>query len=115
MGFTVPADTLRQAMITAMFLMLATGRHVYALAVLPTDVFHRRVDAAPMPSLLRVPQAAEMLGVSRQAALPQASGRKLPRSATRGGCCAPPSPTGPPLRQVGQRRQRSWATCDRRP
>ena len=76
--FTVPADTLRQAVITTLSVVLATGHQVYALEVLPTDEFHRRVDAAPIPNLVSVPQAGEMLGISRQAALAQAAGGKLP-------------------------------------
>ena len=41
---TVPADDLRQAVITALTLVLSTGHQVYALELLPTDEFHRRID-----------------------------------------------------------------------
>lgn len=48
---TVSADTLRQAVLTALSTVLATGHDVYALEVLPTDEFHRRIDAtAPSPT-----------------------------------------------------------------
>lgn len=67
--FTTPADSIRQAVITALSVVLATGHQVYALEVLPTDEFHRRIDAVEMPPLLSVPQAADALGVSRQRAL----------------------------------------------
>lgn len=66
---TVPATDLRQAIITALSVVLATGHQVYALEVLPTDEFHQRVDAAELPPLLSVPEAAEELHVSRQRAL----------------------------------------------
>lgn len=74
---TMPADNLRQATITAMSVVLATGHQVYALEVLPTDEFHRRIDATPVPELLSAPEAAELLGVSRQRALQLAQGGKL--------------------------------------
>ena len=41
---TVAADSIRQAVITALSTVLATGHEVYALEVLPTDEFHRRID-----------------------------------------------------------------------
>lgn len=75
--FTVPADTLRQAVLTALSIVLATGHQVHGIEVLPTETFHERVDAAPVPELLSVPQAAEVLGVSRQRALQLASGGQL--------------------------------------
>lgn len=75
--FTVPADTIRQAVITALSVVLATGHQVYALEVLPTDEFHRRIDATPMPELLSIPQAAEQLGVTRQRALQLVNGGQL--------------------------------------
>lgn len=75
--FTVPADTIRQATITALSVVLATGHDVYALEVLPTDEFHRRIDATPMPELLSLTEAGEVLGVSRQRALALAQGGQL--------------------------------------
>ncbi|SOC48540.1 hypothetical protein SAMN05660748_1236 [Blastococcus aggregatus] len=42
--FTVPADSIRLATVTALSVVLATGHEVYALEVLPTDEFHRRTD-----------------------------------------------------------------------
>jgi len=66
---TIPATDLRQAVITATSVVLATGHTPYALEVLPTDEFHRRIDVESMPELLSVPEAADELGVSRQRAL----------------------------------------------
>ncbi|TFV83143.1 helix-turn-helix domain-containing protein [Blastococcus sp. CT_GayMR16] len=66
---TVPAADLRQATITAMSIVLATGHQVYALEVLPTDDFHQRINATPVPELLSVTQTADELGISRQRAL----------------------------------------------
>jgi len=76
--FTVPADTLRMAAITAMSVALTTGHQIYAAEVLPTDEFHRRIDAVRVPELVSVPEAAEMLAVSRQAVLAQVQSGKLP-------------------------------------
>lgn len=67
--FTVPADNLRQATITALSVVLATGHQVYALEVLPTEEFHRRIEDIQVPPLMSVPEAADALGVSRQRAL----------------------------------------------
>ncbi|TFV90407.1 helix-turn-helix domain-containing protein [Blastococcus sp. CT_GayMR16] len=66
---TVPADNLRQATITALSIVLATGHQVYALEVLPTDAFHQRINATTVPELLSVTQTADELGISRQRAL----------------------------------------------
>jgi hypothetical protein len=41
---TVAADSIRQAVITALSTVLATGHEVYALEVLPADEFDRRID-----------------------------------------------------------------------
>jgi excisionase family DNA binding protein len=66
---TLPAENLRQATVTALSVVLATGHRVYAFEVLPTDEFHRRIDAVDVPPLMSVPQAAGALGVTRQRAL----------------------------------------------
>lgn len=75
--FTVPAETLRQAVITALSVVLATGHSPYALEVLPAGDFHERIASTPVPELLSVTQAAEVLGVTRQRALQLASGGQL--------------------------------------
>jgi excisionase family DNA binding protein len=67
--FTVPGDNLRQATITALSVVLATGHQVHVLEVLPTDEFHRRIQDLKVPPLMSVPEAADELGVSRQRAL----------------------------------------------
>lgn len=106
--FTVPADNLRQATITATSVVLATGHQLYALEVLPTDEFHRRIDTTPMPELVSAPQAAGMLGVTRQRILQLATAGLieavkvgdawvLPRAAV----AARASATGPALAEQG--------------
>lgn len=51
---TIEAETVRQAAGTALAMVEATGHQVYALEVLPTDEFHRRIDEVaagrPAPS-----------------------------------------------------------------
>ena len=63
---TVPAHSMRQAIATALAVSTAAGYpEPFALEVLPTVEYHRRVDDAPVPPLLSVTQAAELLGVTR--------------------------------------------------
>lgn len=67
---TLPAENLRQAMNTA--LAVAEGTHVapvLGIEVLPTAEFDARNGLAPMPELASVTEAAQLLGVSRQAVL----------------------------------------------
>jgi excisionase family DNA binding protein len=67
---TVPAESLRQAVSTA--LAVAEGAQVapvLGVEVLPTAEFDARNGLAPMPELVSVTEAADLLGVSRQAVL----------------------------------------------
>lgn len=78
LSFPVSDNNLRRATITAMSVALTTGHDLYAVEVLPADEFHRRFDAVLLPELVSVPEAAELLAVSRQAVLNQVQGGKLP-------------------------------------
>lgn len=75
--FTVQADDLRTATHTALAVLVAAGRRPYAIEVLPAQEFARRAGTVVVPELVSVPQAAEMLGVSRQRTLELARGGKL--------------------------------------
>jgi excisionase family DNA binding protein len=75
---TVPADSLRQAVITALALVAAAGHDAYAVEVLPTDEFDRRLGLEPVPELLSVTEAAAALGVSRQAVQQRIDAGTLP-------------------------------------
>lgn len=75
---TVLADTLRQAVITALAVVAAADHDVFAIEVLPTDEFDRRLGLEPVPDLLSVTEAATALGVSRQAVLQRIEAGTLP-------------------------------------
>ncbi|WP_087507942.1 helix-turn-helix domain-containing protein [Cellulomonas iranensis] len=68
---TIPAADVRQAVTVALALTAdATGgAQVVGIEVLTTAEFDRRNGLAPVPDLLSVTEAAETLGVSRQAVL----------------------------------------------
>ena len=72
---TLPAETLRQAATSALAIAEAAsaaaldGAGVLVLEVLPTAEFDERNGLVPMPKLVSVTEAAERLGVSRQAVL----------------------------------------------
>lgn len=74
---TVPADTLRQAMLTGLSVLSEHGE-VTALEVLPTAEFDRRAGMVPVPPLASVTEAAAALGISRQAVLSRISSGSLP-------------------------------------
>ena len=64
---TFPAESLGQAMSTAMALLAPFDP--IGLEVIPTDLWDERADAIEVPELLSVAQAAARLKVSRQAIL----------------------------------------------
>lgn len=65
---TVPAETLRQAITTAMAVTTGeTGFDVLAIEVMPTREHEERVGVPTIPELLSVTEAADELGVSPQA------------------------------------------------
>ena len=60
---TLPAETLRQAVVTALALVTDAA----GVEVMTTAEFDRRLHLPEMPDLVSVGEAAELLGVSRQA------------------------------------------------
>ncbi|HEY9413568.1 MAG TPA: helix-turn-helix domain-containing protein [Pseudonocardia sp.] len=77
---TVPADSLRQAITTALALVeQAAGTEVVALEAMTTEEFDARAGFEPMPTdLVGTTEAAQMLGVSRQRVQQMADGGFLP-------------------------------------
>ena len=67
---TLPAESLRQAAVTALALAeAALAVEVLAFEVLPSGEHDARLGLAPLPELLSVTEAATKLGVSRTAVL----------------------------------------------
>lgn len=75
---TVEAESLRQATSTVLAVVQAAGHAAYSLEVLPTEAFDQRLELEPMPELLSVAEAAEQLGVSRQAVQKRIDSGSLP-------------------------------------
>lgn len=76
---TLPAEDLRQAALTGLAVIgAATSHAVVALEVLTTAEFDARNGLAPVPELVSVTEAAEILGVTRQAILQRIDGGSLP-------------------------------------
>lgn len=64
---SLPAETLTQACTTATLIVeAATGAAAIACEVMTEDEFDAREGFEPVPDLLGVTEAAEILGVSRQ-------------------------------------------------
>lgn len=67
---TLPAQSLAQACTTALAVVqLAAGRPGVSVEVMAEDDAEARAGVPPIPPLVSVSEAAEMLGVSRQAVL----------------------------------------------
>ena len=78
---TLPADTLRQAITTALPLLEQAGNSgVIALEVMSTDEFDARNGIDPIPDLMSVSEAAELLGVTRTRVQQLLDEGKLPGS-----------------------------------
>lgn len=78
---TVPADTLRQAITTALPLLEQAGDvPVIVLEVMSTDEFDARNGIEPIPDLVSVSGAAELLGVTRTRVQQLLDEGKLPGS-----------------------------------
>lgn len=75
---TVPAETLRQAATTSLAVVEAAGGRPVAIEVMATSEYDRRAGLQPMPELVSVTEAAELLGVSRQAVLQRLERGTLP-------------------------------------
>src|SRR4051794_22459074 len=66
--FTLPAEDLAQATRTGLALLQANVDHeLLSIEVMTTEDFDRREGLDVLPELVSVPDAAEMLGTSRQA------------------------------------------------
>lgn len=72
------ADTVWQATTLGRALLTSTGYEAYVLEVMPQAEFVTRSESEVLPPLVSVPQAAELLGVSRQAVLDRAQRGTLP-------------------------------------
>lgn len=76
---SLPAETLRQAVTTALAVIeSATLLPVTAIEVLPTDDFDRRNGLEPVPDLVSVSEAAAILSISRQRVLQLVDAGALP-------------------------------------
>jgi len=77
---TIPADDARQATVLAgaIAASVAPQASLIGLEVITTEEFDRRNGVPPMPDLLSVTQAADALGVTRQAVLQRIASGSLP-------------------------------------
>lgn len=76
---TLPAETLAQACSAALAVVAAAyGAPAVACEVLTEAEFDARQGWATVPDLVSVTEAAQMLGVSRQAVLQRIGSRSLP-------------------------------------
>ena len=77
---TLTTDTVRQAMASGYALLqeAAGDDYVISFEVLPTADFDREHDLQPIPELASVTQAADELGVTRQAVLQRIDSGSLP-------------------------------------
>ena len=91
-----PAENLQQATSTALALL---GQFdPIGLEVVPTDLWDQRVDAVTIPDLVSVAQAAEKLGVSRQAVLARIETGSLAGRRVGNSWVLPASKVAPPKR-----------------
>jgi excisionase family DNA binding protein len=77
---TVPGHTLRQAVITAMMVAEGLGAAVTAVHATTQEIHDRRGSAQELPPVVSVPEAAELLKVTRQYVLQMIAEGKLPAS-----------------------------------
>lgn len=78
-SITAPGETLRQAVTAAVAVVeAALGAPAIVCEAMTEDEFDVRQGWAPVPELVSVSQAAELLGVSRQRVLQRISERTLP-------------------------------------
>lgn len=76
--FTVPADSVRQANSTALAILETYPWPLRSVRVLLTADYDRLLDGVDLPPLLSVQEAADRLGISRQAVIKAISTERLP-------------------------------------
>lgn len=75
---TLPADTLRQAVTTALTVVAAAGHHPHAVRALPTTDYDAGHDLPADTATLSVPEAARLLHVTPQAIRARLAAGTLP-------------------------------------
>ena len=102
---TLPADTLRQAITTALPLLEQAGDvPVIALEVMSTAEFDARNGIDPIPDLVSVSDAAELLGVTRTRGAAAARRGQAPRIPGRPDLRDPPRRSAQTVDAPGHRR-----------
>lgn len=76
--FTIPADTLAQAIQTTQAIAASAGITISALTIETTERFDALADDIPMPKLISVTEAAQLLGITRQAILQRITTHTIP-------------------------------------
>lgn len=75
---TIPADTLTQAITTTQAIATSAGITIDALTIETTERFDTLANEIPMPKLISVTEAAQLLKVSRQAILQRITAHTIP-------------------------------------
>lgn len=75
---TIPADTLTQAIQTTQAIATSAGITIDALTIETTERFDTLANEIPMPKLISVTEAAQLLKVSRQAILQRITAHTIP-------------------------------------
>lgn len=75
---TIPADTLAQAIQTTQAVAASTGITINALTIETTERFDALADDIPMPKLISVTEAAQLIGITRQAILQRITTHTIP-------------------------------------
>ena len=75
---TVPANTLTQAIQTTQAIATSAGITIDALTIETTERFDTLANEIPMPKLISVTEAAQLLKVSRQAILQRITAHTIP-------------------------------------
>ena len=75
---TIPANTLTQAIQTTQAIATSAGITIDALTIETTERFDTLANEIPMPKLISVTEAAQLLKVSRQAILQRITAHTIP-------------------------------------
>ena len=75
---TIPADTLTQAITTTQAIATSAGITIDALTIETTERFDTLANEIPMPKLISVTEAAQLLKISRQAILQRITAHTIP-------------------------------------